>query len=59
VAELHVNVTKAATFNIDARVASAFGGAFHLEVDGKNVTGTLKFTNTGASRSGRRSASRA
>jgi len=43
-----VNVTKAGTFNLDARIASAYaGGAFHLEIDGKNVTGTLNFTNTG------------
>ena len=43
-----VNVTKAGTFNIDTRVATSFsGGSFHLEIDGKNVTGSLKFTNTG------------
>lgn len=43
-----VNVTKAGTFNFDARIAAAYtGGAFHLEIDGKNVTGTLHFTNTG------------
>jgi len=43
-----VNVTKAGTFNMDARIASAYsGGTFHLEIDGKNVTGTLSFTNTG------------
>jgi hypothetical protein len=43
-----VNVTKAGTFNLDTRVASATGGgAFHVEVDGKNVTGTMLFTNTG------------
>ena len=43
-----VNVAKAGAFNFDARIASAFtGGAFHLEIDGKNVTGTLHFTNTG------------
>jgi hypothetical protein len=43
-----VNVLKAGTFNIDARIASlASGAAFHVEVDGKNVTGTMLFTNTG------------
>jgi hypothetical protein len=43
-----VNVTKAGTFNIDTRVATSFsGGSFHLEIDGKNVTGSLKFINTG------------
>jgi len=43
-----VNVTKAGTFNLDTRVASATGGgAFHVEIDGKNVTGTMVFTNTG------------
>jgi hypothetical protein len=43
-----VNVTKAGTFNLDTRVASATGGgSFHLEIDGKNVTGTMVFTNTG------------
>jgi hypothetical protein len=43
-----VNVTKAGTFNVDTRVAGLVnGGAFHLEVDGRNVTGSLKFTNTG------------
>ncbi len=44
-----VNVTKTGTFNLDTRVASAFNGAsFHVEVDGKNVTGSLKFLNTGS-----------
>jgi hypothetical protein len=43
-----VNVTKTGTFNIDTRVASmASAASFHIEVDGKNVTGALKFTNTG------------
>jgi hypothetical protein len=43
-----VNVTKAGTFNLDARIASQFGGTFHVEVDGRNVTGTLNFTKTGS-----------
>jgi hypothetical protein len=43
-----VNVAKAGTFNLDTRVATRFKGAlFHIEVDGKNVTGSLRFTNTG------------
>jgi hypothetical protein len=43
-----VNVVKAGTFNLDARIAStASGAAFHVEVDGKNVTGAMQFTNTG------------
>lgn len=43
-----VNVAKGGTFNVDARIASAYtGGKFHLEVDGKNVTGSLSFVNTG------------
>jgi hypothetical protein len=43
-----VNVVKAGTFNFDARIAStASGAAFHVEIDGKNVTGTMQFTNTG------------
>jgi subtilisin family serine protease len=43
-----VNVTKAGTFNFDARVASPYSGAtFHVEIDGKNVTGSIAFTNTG------------
>lgn len=43
-----VNVAKAGTFNVDFRIASAYtGGKFHLEIDGKNVTGSLAFTNTG------------
>ena len=43
-----VNVTKAGTFNFYARVASPYSGAaFHVEIDGKNVTGSIAFTNTG------------
>jgi len=43
-----VNVTKAGTFNLDTRLAAAYsGGAFHVEIDGKNVTGKMLFTNTG------------
>jgi hypothetical protein len=39
-----VNVTKAATFNLETRIASLASGArFHVEVDGRNVTGSLNF----------------
>lgn len=44
-----VNVTKAGKFNIDTRIASLYNNsAFHIEVDGKNVTGSIKFANTGS-----------
>src|SRR5260221_2382543 len=43
-----VNVPKPGVFNIDPRVAStASAASFHIEVDGKNVTGAMTFTNTG------------
>ena len=43
-----VNVAKAGTFTFDIRQAMAStGGAFHIEVDGKNVSGALAFKNTG------------
>jgi hypothetical protein len=43
-----VNVSKAGTFNLDTRVAGLYGNAsFHIEVDGKNVSGSMKFVNTG------------
>jgi hypothetical protein len=43
-----VNVANAGTFNLDARIASiATGAKFRVEVDGRNVTGSLAFTNTG------------
>jgi hypothetical protein len=44
-----VNVTKAGKFNLDTRIASLYNtSAFHIEVDGKNVTGSVKFANTGS-----------
>lgn len=44
-----VNVSTAGTFNLDARVASLWAGsAFHVEVDGKNVTGTMSIPGTGS-----------
>jgi hypothetical protein len=43
-----VNVQTAGSYRVDFRVASAqTGGAFHLEVDGANVTGALTVPNTG------------
>jgi len=43
-----VNVAKAGTFTFDVRQAMAStGGSFHIEVDGKNVTGAMAFKNTG------------
>jgi hypothetical protein len=44
-----VNVSSAGTYNILSRVAAAMsGGAFHIEIDGKNVTGSLSVPNTGS-----------
>ena len=43
-----VDVAAAGTYDIEFRVASPYtGGAFHLEVDGVNKTGTLSVPNTG------------
>jgi hypothetical protein len=43
-----VNVTSSGTYSFDFRVASPnTGSAFHLEVDGNNVTGSLPVPNTG------------
>jgi hypothetical protein len=43
-----VNVTKAATYSIDVRLASSgAGGTFHLEVDGVDKTGAITVPNTG------------
>jgi uncharacterized delta-60 repeat protein len=42
-----VNVTTPGSYTLDARVANyGTGGAFHLEVDGVNVTGTLAVPDT-------------
>jgi len=47
--EFTINVTKAGTYTIGSRVASArLGGKFHIEIDGKNVTGTLAVPSTRA-----------
>jgi hypothetical protein len=44
-----VNVSTAGTYNILSRVAAAAaGGAFHIEIDGKNVTGSISVPNTGS-----------
>src|SRR4051812_4580183 len=43
-----VNVTRAATYAIDVRVASSgAGGTFHIEVDGVDKTGAMVVPNTG------------
>jgi hypothetical protein len=43
-----VNVTTAGTYTLDFRVANGTAtGAFYLEVDGVNVTGTMNVPNTG------------
>lgn len=43
-----VNVSSAATYTVQFRVASSGGGgAFHLEANGGNVTGTLSVPSTG------------
>jgi uncharacterized delta-60 repeat protein len=42
-----VNLTTAGTYTLDAHVANyGAGGAFHVEVDGVNVTGTLAVPDT-------------
>ena len=43
-----VNVSKAATYTIDVRVASSgAGGTFHIEVNGVDKTGAITVPNTG------------
>jgi carbohydrate binding protein with CBM6 domain/pectate lyase-like protein/putative Ig domain-containing protein len=43
-----VNVTSAGTYTLQARVASQpGGGAFHVEINGANVTGTINVDSTG------------
>ncbi|HLM57036.1 MAG TPA: carbohydrate-binding protein, partial [Pyrinomonadaceae bacterium] len=47
--EYSVNVTAAGTYTLTAGVASGGpGGAFHVEFDGVNVTGTMTIPDTGA-----------
>jgi hypothetical protein len=42
-----VNVGTAGTYHVSARVASIYTGMkFHIEVDGKNVTGSVTVPNT-------------
>jgi hypothetical protein len=44
-----VNVARAGTYTLEARVASAgAGGLFHVEVNGVNVSGSMTVTNTGS-----------
>jgi CSLREA domain-containing protein len=46
--EYTADVAKAGTYTVDFRLASnGVGGKFHLEVDGKDVTGQLAVPNTG------------
>src|SRR5579859_4969141 len=43
-----VNVTASGSYNLNVRVASAnTGSAYHVEVDGNNVTGSMTVPNTG------------
>jgi hypothetical protein len=44
-----VNLANSGAFNLDLRVATAqtTGGAFHVEIDGQNVTGALRVPRTG------------
>ncbi|HEX6466395.1 MAG TPA: carbohydrate-binding protein, partial [Terriglobales bacterium] len=43
-----VNVANSSTYTPTVRVASnGQGGAFHIEVDGSNVTGAMTVPNTG------------
>jgi len=43
----NVNVVTAGTYHVSARVASVYTGMkFHIEVDGKNVTGSITVPNT-------------
>lgn len=43
-----VNVSAAGTYSAQARVAcSGAGGTFHIEVDGSNVSGTMRIPDTG------------
>jgi ELWxxDGT repeat protein len=37
------------TYNVELRVAAASGGAFHVEVDGADLTGPVAFAGTGGS----------
>src|SRR5712692_10062170 len=44
-----INVQTTALYDIELRVASAFStSAFHIEIDGQNVTGTVSVPNTGS-----------
>lgn len=46
--EYTVNITSAGSYNFEALIASpATGGTFHLELDGVNITGSLKVPATG------------
>jgi len=44
-----VNVTATGTYALDVRVASAgLGGTFHVELDGKDITGAMRVPSTGS-----------
>lgn len=46
--EYTVNVTKSGNYDLDARVAKeGDGGFFHIEMDGKDITGSIAVPNTG------------
>lgn len=45
--EYTVDVLTSGDYLIDARVASAVGGDFHVEIDGNDVTGLINVANTG------------
>ncbi|HEX4794707.1 MAG TPA: pre-peptidase C-terminal domain-containing protein [Humisphaera sp.] len=46
--EYTINVAQSGNYDFDFRVSNnAAGGAFHVEIDGSNVTGTVAVPNTG------------
>ncbi|MEH0153464.1 alpha-amylase family glycosyl hydrolase [Limibacter armeniacum] len=45
--EYSVNVTTTGQYHIISTVATATSSAFHVEIDGTNVTGTIAVSNTG------------
>src|SRR5712691_9856048 len=46
--ETAINVAASAQYNIELRASSQFStSAFHIEIDGQNVTGTVNVPNTG------------
>jgi hypothetical protein len=45
--EYSVNVNQAGVYTLQARVASTGSGAFHVELDGQNISGPINIPNTG------------